>query len=890
MSSLTSLSLDGTWSFTTDPHERGEREAWFERTSGFGRLVEVPSAWQRYGRDLMDYCGSAWYYRACEIPAEWAGQRVRLCFQASDYLTRAWVNGRLVGEHEGGFTPFAFELTEHLTPGESCHVVIRVYDPRDISEVPHGEQGRAFTRVSGIWQGLRLEARPPLFVEHVAAQPRLNPDRFELSVTLSEPRAASVRARLLDQGGQVVAEGAAEAEDGVGRIKLEPSEARRWSPDNPYLYTVEVAVGAGDGQDTVRLVTGLREIAAIDGRLYLNGAPLMLRGAVCQGYWPGTLYEPPTDDEIQRELRLAKEAGINVLRKHGKVEDPRYLDWCDRLGMLIWAEAPSCSRWTAQARGRFRRTLIEMLRRDAHRPSIIAWSILYQGRGLEAGGDRHPWVRSLHDEVAAADPTRPICTHAGGSSMRTDMLDEHHRQALPEEARAWDAALAGDLPAAGAPRVISEFGMWGLPAGALTGGEDIDWTTATWPAHADEAKWPRTAEVNFERYKLAAVFEDFDNLAKLTQRRLTRGVKGLIEQLRCRPSIAGYVARGFTDVEWEASGALTYDRKPKLGFDEWASFNGPIAVIARLPRHNYWCGETIEAVIVVSNHSRNAIQGAVQWGVDGADCDGELEFEVPAFASREVGAIAFEAPVVARSQATRLSLRLHASGWEVNTNTHELTLSPIEAGQVEDRAVAALYVTDDLKDRLAAQGFQVESAWRPGLQLLAGSLGPEVREALDQGANVVFIAEEGADTPDTGFLSFRPLPPTDNWERSASVHYVQWDLFPQLPLNTIMGWEMEDLFPDHVIPFGNYGQGADRVTSNQADEDPANVLAGYFEGWIGNFAASMLLQSSGRGRLLTTTLRLGTHYGTHPIATQLLNRLLTEAHLFEVRTVYQLET
>ncbi|MEB3330493.1 MAG: hypothetical protein VKQ33_14805, partial [Candidatus Sericytochromatia bacterium] len=116
------------------------------------------------------------------------------------------------------------------------------------------------------------------------------------------------------------------------------------------------------------------------------------------------------------------------------------------------------------------------------------------------------------------------------------------------------------------------------------------------------------------------------------------------------------------------------------------------------------------------------------------------------------------------------------------------------------------------------------------------------------------------------------------------------DLFPQLPLNTIMGWEMEDLYPHHVTPMGSYQVGARRLTSNQVTTDPANILAGYFEGWLGAFSATMLLQPQRQGHLLTTTLRLASQYGRHPIATLLLNRLLTEVHLFEPRTVYQLET
>jgi hypothetical protein len=893
VSAFPTLSLDGTWSFTTDPQERGEGDQWFARTSGFGRQVEVPSAWQLYGRDLLHYTGSAWYYRACEVPADWDGRRIRLHVGASDYLTRAWVNGELVGEHAGGYTPFAFDLGAHVRPGETNHIVLRVYDPNDHGEIPHGQQGSHFTRVSGIWQPMRLEARAPLFIERLSPRTWLNPERVEAEATLSDPTSGvTVHFALQDHTGETVATASAVSENGLVRGWLEAPGARRWSPDDPYLYTLVATVGEGEASDAVSCHLGIRSVMAVDGRLYLNDQLLPLRGAVDHGYWPETLYAAPSDEMIQRELRLAKEAGVNVLRKHGKIEDPRYLDWCDRLGMLIWVEAPSCDRWTPQARQRFLADLHAMVARDTHRPSIIAWT-LYQGnRGLQgAGTEMQPWLRMVHDEIAAADPTRPICTHAGGSAMRTDIIDEYKRYSLPEENRALDAALAGELPAAGAPRLVSEFGQWGLPDGFDVQAYEQWWLHEGPALRLDEARNPLTAQRNFEKFKLASIFEDLDNLAKLTQRRMTRGVKGLVEQFRRRPAFAGYVARSLYDTEWEGSGWLTYDRRPKLGFDEWGAFNAPIVVMAELPRHNYWVGDIVEATVWVSNHSKNPITGKVLWGIDGADCDGELEVEVAPFSTEAVGTIRVEAPAFAKPQATRLSLRLLSGGWDVNANYQEITISPTEAGQAAGHRVVVAHLGEPLKARFAAQGYEVVDEWEPGVAMVAGSLEADVQAALDAGAHVVFLAEKGAQTPHVGFLSFRSLPHSgDSDARMRSVNYIQWDLFPQLPLNTLMGWEMEDLAPQHVVPLGTYTADGQVLMSNQAEEDPANVLAGYFEGWLGHFSASMLLQSAGRGRLLTTTLRLGSHYGEHPIATMLLNRLLTESHLFELRTVYQLET
>lgn len=894
-----SLTLDGTWSFTTDPDERGEADAWYQRTSGFGREVAVPAAWQSYGRDLQDYTGVAWYYRCLRVPPEWQGQSVALVFGASDYLTRVWLNGVFLGEHEGGFTPFEFVLGEGFEWDNESHLVVRVYDPQDCSEVPHGAQGAHFSRVSGLWQSVHLEARQATHLAMVTHRAHTDPDSIETHMVLNTPaNNLAVTVEICDASGILVAEIDSVPIDFETHCRIDIPACKRWHPDDPHLYSVGVkliTLPEGGVVDQIVKRIGVRSVEAIDGRLLLNGQPLSLRGTIDCGYWPETLYNPPDNDEIQRELRLAKEAGFNLIRKHGKIEDPRWLDCCDRIGMLVWSEMPACDRWTSQARRRFRQQMLAVMQRDMHRPSIIAWSLYHARRGLDGAGEHlQPWLRQLYSEAHAVDPTRPVCTHAGGSSMRTDLLDEHHRYVLPEESRQWTHSLNGDVPAAGAPRLVSEFGLWGLPAMGerwfSSSSESPAWMFSAGLAHQNEAKWPHRAEVNFERYKLAAVFEDLDNLAKLTQRRLVRGIKGLIEDLRRRSAFAGYVCKTFSDTEWEATGCIDHLRRPKLGFEEWTTFNGPIALIAEFDARNLWAQDSVTAKIYVSNHTRHALKGTLCWGLDGFDCDGEFEIEVAPFASAQVGAVPFDVPLPSRPVATRFVVRLLSAGWEVASNHFELTLTPRDATLVPEQTIACGEVRDELRSRLALAGFQIESEWRPGLTMLTESLNEDVTAALDRGAHVILLAEWGPRNAEMGFLSFRELPPLDTWERCASFHYIQWDLFPQLPLNTIMGWEMQDLYPHYVLPMGTYTAGGRALISNQSSTDPANVLAGYFEGWLGNFGASVLLQSQRRGKVLTTTLRLGTQYGVQPIGTLLLNRLLTENRLFEARTVYELET
>lgn len=899
MSARLQLSLDGTWSFVTDPRGEGERMRWFERPA-FDRQVSVPSPWQLYGEDLVGYTGMAWYHRTFEVPADWRSREVVLRFDAVDYEAKVWLNGRLLGTHEGGYTPFEFVISSEWLVEGANHLVLRAYDPADNSEIPHGKQGSWYTRVSGPWQPVTLEARDAVHVRRVHVTPDPRAKRALVVAAVAARDGAEVRLRLLDPAGREVGAASVAAADGHAAHAFELAEVRLWSPEHPHLYVAEAMVGA----DTVRATFGMRWVERKDGLIHLNGEPLYIRGALDQAFYPETIYRVPGQEAIEHEIRLAKEMGLNLLRKHIKLEDPRYLDACDRLGMLIWEEPACFAKYTPQARDRFQREIQAMIERDYNHPSIIAWSLYNEEWGLEwrlwRDEDKQRHVEELFDWAKGLDPTRLICDNSGWAHVKTDLNDWHRYFVAPDLVAEWRADLAHCVErpetnfvagrqanAPGVPVLVSEFGVWGLSeVSRITDwyGTRPWWFDAQWAGHTEEFKYPATAERHFERYGLDRVFGSLDELSRACQRRMMRALKPIIEEMRRRPDLAGYVVTEFTDIEWESNGWLDYFRQPKAGFEEFAFFNHPTAVMLELSRHNLWSHEILEGRFWVSNHTPEAYEATIRWSVpDFEELSGEQVVRIRPFASEVVGVpLSFKAPEVRDSSRVSLGFTLEREGRVIARNVEELTFTSGDTVWLDD--LGPLFLGGEavrLAETLTSAGAYLVEAPSTEALVLTTTLDAETRAHLEAGGRVLFVAEHGEGAPEKGLLSFRRLPRGESWDRASSIFYLQPGLFPDLPVGGVLGWECEDLFPHHVVPLSNYlqdfgGRGIE-LPSNQAGVDPSGVLAGYFEGWIGKFGAAILRMPYAQGKLVVTTLRLLEGYGKQPIGTLLLHRLLALA-------------
>jgi beta-galactosidase/beta-glucuronidase len=365
-----------------------------------------------------------------------------LHFGAVDYRARVWVNGRLVTTHAGGHTPFSVNITSVLTGTGDQIIVVRAEDrPEDLSQ-PRGKQDWQeqphevwYHRTSGIWQPVWLEPVAPTHIAGLRWIPDLDRRALHLAITLSRhDEQATIHVRLTLHGRLLADDVFAGAEPEVRQlIELDtadmPEESILWMPEHPNLIdaTIDVSVG-NEIVDEVTSYAGLRSVGTSGGRFLLNGKPYYLRMALEQGYWPESHLASPGDDALRREVELARQLGFNGLRIHQKVEDPRFLYWCDRLGLVVWGEMANAYAFSPAGLDRLTREWLEAIERDVSHPCIVAWVPINESWGvpnlMDDPQQQHA-VRALYHLTKAFDPTRPVIGNDGWEYVAGDIAGVH---------------------------------------------------------------------------------------------------------------------------------------------------------------------------------------------------------------------------------------------------------------------------------------------------------------------------------------------------------------------------------------------------------------------------------------------------------------------------------
>ncbi|GCE23029.1 glycoside hydrolase family 2 protein [Dictyobacter kobayashii] len=374
------LCLNGSWDFLPDPDQQGRAARWEEPGNAcWSQQIEVPFAWETAISGVgQEWLPAGWYHLRLQRPQEWARERTILHFGAVHYLCQVWVNGLWIGEHRGGYLPFSFDITAALRNGVG-ELIVRVEAPLDKLAIPHGKQGSrprddyyecAFTANSGIWQTVWLEGRPETYIRHVRLSPAQALSAFEARVELEGSSLSEAQLSVQVEG---MPEQVVPIEAGIAQVTLPIEQPRLWTPRDPHLYYVTFKLTSPAGSDQVKCYSGLRSIEVQGKRLLLNGERLYLRGALEQGYWPESGYSAPNDEALRLDVEIALRAGFNLMRKHIKLEDPLWLYWADRLGLLVWAEPPCYGRFSEEAAAIFESQLPLMVERDHNHPSIILW-------------------------------------------------------------------------------------------------------------------------------------------------------------------------------------------------------------------------------------------------------------------------------------------------------------------------------------------------------------------------------------------------------------------------------------------------------------------------------------------------------------------------------------
>jgi beta-galactosidase/beta-glucuronidase len=574
------MSLNGPWSFALDPEALLDTPA----EVGWSSTILVPFSPETTASGIADtgFYRRCWYRRTFEAPPLQEGERLLLHFGAVDWAATVWVNDSLVARHEGGYTPFTADLSDVLVATGPQTVVVRADDdPSDLAK-PRGKQDWQllphsiwYPRTTGIWQTVWLEKVPPTWIDSLRWTPNL--ERWEISFEaflcgVPKPR-LRLGVRLLSNG-QVLADDSYTVVAGEVHRRIALSDPGvddyrnelLWSPATPTLLQAEVRLWAERGEllDEVRSYTALRSIGIQGNRVVLNGRPYHLRMVLDQGYWPATGLTPPDDDALKQDVELARAMGFNGVRKHQKIEDPRFLYWADHLGLLVWEEMPSAYRFTKRSIQRLTREWIEVLRRDYGHPSIIAWVPFNESWGVPNLPDSQPerhYVRALFHLTKTLDPTRPVVGNDGWESVATDIIGIHDYDADPGKIkRRYHAEdilprlLKRERPG-GRLLVLEEHGQLDQPVmltefGGVCASED---TSGTW-GYSRVAGGDELAERYIELLAVVGSLSLF----------------------------SGFCYTQFTDTYQEANGLLRADRTPKFPLEEISAATRGVARRRRL--------------------------------------------------------------------------------------------------------------------------------------------------------------------------------------------------------------------------------------------------------------------------------------------------------------------
>ncbi len=549
-------SLNGPWEFEFDDANAGLEQDWASGGKKFSRTITVPFAFETKLSGIGDtsFHPRVWYRRGVTLPEAWKGKRVLLHLGAVDYSAMVWVNGRLAGQHTGGSTPISLDITRHLKAGVNS-ITVRAEDSPTDRYQPRGKQywernskGIFYTRTTGIWQSVWLEAAGTSYLERVRITPKLD-GTVRFDARIAHPKSGlRLRARVTF-GGKAVAAGESTSEGPRAELALAVTGPHQWYVNQPNLYDVTFELSDGATVlDRVRSYYGYREVTTENGRIFINGRPTYLKMVLDQGYWPESTITPPSDEAIQYDIRMTKEMGFNGARKHQKVEDPRYLYWADKMGFLVSGETANAYLFDEEYAARFTREWIEIVERDYNHPSIIMWVPINESWGVPNVRDprQQYHLKANYMLIKSLDPSRLVIDNDGWEHTDTTDVFGFHDYAKSGEMffekykdagkRGWQpppigrAALIPGYSYNGSPLFLSEFG--GIAY--IAPGSNV----------------PRDA------WGYAGV--EPDRNAALGR------LRGLYEALAKIPAIAGICYTQLTDVEQEINGLMTYDRKPKF--------------------------------------------------------------------------------------------------------------------------------------------------------------------------------------------------------------------------------------------------------------------------------------------------------------------------------------
>lgn len=553
------MCLNGEWDFSLDEKK-------------FDRTIIVPFAFETELSGIGDkeFHKMVWYRKTFKLPERMKAKRVILHFGAVDYACDLWVNGTYIREHKGGQTSFSADITEAVAADDENVIELKVFDDYEDMEMPRGKQfweqesrGIFYTRTTGIWQSVWIEAVEPLYLESCYITPEFDDKCVCFEYRLSRSGASAVEFSIAFEGKFAACVSAVpNGKKGMVKVQLDQTglkswnfeEELAWTPETPRLFDVEIRTYDEKGvTDLVRTYFGMRKVSIDNGKFMLNNREYYQKLVLDQGYWEESLLTAPSDEAFIKDIELTKAMGFNGVRKHQKVEDPRYLYHADRLGLLVWGELGSAYLYSREYAGRMYTEWIEAVKRDYNHPCIVAWTPLNESWGVqEIKADKYQQAHcnALMYMIKSVDTSRVVIDNDGWEHTCGDLLTIHDYTASGKVLKRHFESLEAVLSLCPGRRSLFADG-WsyqGQPV-LLTEFGGVRYVPGTEVKHS----WG---------YCDASSAEEFaDKYAEI--------MKAVHES----PVIQGYCYTQLTDVEAEENGLLTYQRGLKMPLEKIRAIN-----------------------------------------------------------------------------------------------------------------------------------------------------------------------------------------------------------------------------------------------------------------------------------------------------------------------------
>lgn len=546
------LNLNGEWDFEIDNAKVGLEKDFANRKQLDGKIIVPFSPESRLsGVAHTDFMNAVWYCKSVEIPTEWANKHVILHIDACDYATTVFVNGKQVGVHQGGYTSFAFDITAYL---EKDGNVITVYAEDDIrsEQQVSGKQSHKlesyrcmYTRTTGIWQTVWLEAVEAAHVVSYKVYPNISVPSVALETVVSEAAVGGKLAVTAYYEGREVGRTETKVASKSVFLDLSLSEKHLWEVGQGRLYDLHFSLEKDGKTDLMEGYFGLREVALTKEGLKINGKTVFGRFVLDQGFNPEGIITAPTDEALLFDIEASMACGFNGARLHQKVFEPRFFYHADRLGYMVWCETGNwgLDHTLEESIYHFLPEWLEEMERDFSHPSVIGWCPFNETWDKHGRQQNNRFIDLVYDVTKAMDKTRPVIANSGSyPTSRTDANDYHDYLqdpvAFAETFSELEQGVMKDQIYRKTPKrqaynpdlpiFMSEYG-------------GIKWVME----NTDAKAWGYGDSVQSEE-------EFFERL------------EGLTDVLLQNPAVFGYCYTQLTDVEQEQNGLLTYERQFKF--------------------------------------------------------------------------------------------------------------------------------------------------------------------------------------------------------------------------------------------------------------------------------------------------------------------------------------